>query len=78
MLGLAWTYVGLCWPMLDARWDYVGVIWASEGSQELIPSGIWPPGGLGSRVFVYMCMWAHGLMGRSPEGKFAYVELMLA
>ena len=45
MLGLAWTYVGLCWPMLDARWDYVGVIWASEGSQELIPSGIWPPKG---------------------------------
>ena len=83
MLGLAWTYVGLCWPMLDARWDYVGVIWASEGSQELIPSGIWPPGGcapegggsaksLGSRVFIYMCIGPLGAKkkqgsGRSPE-----------
>ena len=49
MLGLAWIYVGLCWPMLDARWDYVGVSWASEAFLKLIPSRIWPPKGRGSQ-----------------------------
>ena len=27
-------------------WEYVGVSWASEASWKLIPSRIWPPGGL--------------------------------
>ena len=66
----------------------VGLSWVSEGSQELIPIGIWPPGGriperweggfalFGKFSAICLDMYV-GSWDAAPK-EFSHVELMLA